>query len=340
MDSHENDIVLGSHEAIIIEDRIGETTTTTSVRVGGTTNRFEKLLISKDLLSRAYSQSRQAVTFGKNVLAEIETRSTRSSFTLENGDSKGAIKPAYFAAKALTGVAFSPSDSTALTNSNAPTIGTESNENVPSGEPTKDASAGASPSNSASPTPTYSDAPTTSTSLTNSNAPTIGTESNENVPSGEPTKDASAGASPSNSASPTPTYSDVPTTSTSPTNSISPTDSTSTTNGTDGSDVKSSSSFYNLLFSTLLFIIIIVCLVKKCIVTPSTDERYTRVPQGDMGDVSKQHSVYSCFMMMAMTEIDHDYFIISLHTFLSQTFQRCFQIGDNAFFSLQNLRIT
>ena len=289
MDSHENDIVLGSHEAIIIEDRIGETTTTTSVRVGGTTNRFEKLLILKDLLSRAYSQSRQAVTFGKNVLAEIETRSTRSSFTLENGDSKGAIKPAYFAAKALTGVAFSPSDSTALTNSNAPTIGTESNENVPSGEPTKDASAGASPSNSASPTPTYSD---------------------------------------------------VPTTSTSPTNSISPTDSTSTTNGTDGSDVKSSSSFYNLLFSTLLFIIIIVCLVKKCIVTPSTDERYTRVPQGDMGDVSKQHSVYSCFMMMAMTEIDHDYFIISLHTFLSQTFQRCFQIGDNAFFSLQNLRIT
>ena len=284
MDSHENDIVLGSHEAIIIEDRIGETTTTTSVRVGGTTNRFEKLLILKDLLSRAYSQS-----FGKNVLAEIETRSTRSSFTLENGDSKGAIKPAYFAAKALTGVAFSPSDSTALTNSNAPTIGTESNENVPSGEPTKDASAGASPSNSASLTPTYSDAPTTSTS---------------------------------------------------PTNSISPTDSTSTTNGTDGSDVKSSSSFYNLLFSTLLFIIIIVCLVKKCIVTPSTDERYTRVPQGDMGDVSKQHSVYSCFMMMAMTEIDHDYFIISLHTFLSQTFQRCFQIGDNAFFSLQNLRIT
>ena len=311
-DSKDNELVLGSHTAVT-EDRTDESTTTTSLRVGGIDNGLEEISKFKKLWINAISQPKEGVS------RIAKRRITRSTVTLEGGDDKKTVKPPSYVTSMGTASESSNSSST------------DASVKVPTPEPTSyvtstDTASESSNSSSADtsdkvptpePTSYVTSADTASESSNSSSA-----ETSDKVPTPEPTSfvtstDTASDTSLASSAdkSSKPTYAP---------NQI----ASAGTGGIDGSGDESATTVYQYLgthpkfslFLSLMFIIIIVYLIKKCKVVSSTDERYTRVPQGDMGHVSVQLSEHSCLMMINMIKIDYD-FLIEVPLLISKIIQ-------------------
>ena len=300
-DSKDNELVLGSHTAVT-EDRTDESTTTTSLRVGGIDNGLEEISKFKKLWINAISQPKEGVS------RIAKRRITRSTVTLEGGDDKKTVKPPSYVT----------SMGTASESSNSSSA--DASVKVPTPEPTSfvTSAGSASESSNSSSADTSDKVPTpeptsyvTSAGTASESSNSSSADASDKVPTPEPTSfvtstDTASDTSLASSAdkSSKPTYAP---------NQI----ASAGTGGIDGSGDESATTVYQYLgthpkfslFLSLMFIIIIVYLIKKCKVIPSTDERYTRVPQGDMGDVSIQLSEHSCLMMTNMIKIDNDFLI-------------------------------
>ena len=337
-DSKDNELVLGSHTAVT-EDRTDESTTTNSLRVGGIDSGLEEILKFKKLWINAISQPKEGVS------RIAKRRITRSTVTLEGGDDKKTVKPPSYVTSMGTASESSNSSST------------DASVKVPTPEPTSyvtstDTASESSNSSSADTSDKVSTPEPTSYVTTSESSNSSSADTSDKVPTPEPTSYVTSAdtASESSNSSSADASDKVPTPE--PTSFVTSTDTASDTSlassadksskptyapnqiasagtgGIDGSGDESATTVYQYLgthpkfslFLSLMFIIIIVYLIKKCKVIPSTDERYTRVPQGDMGDVSIQLSEHSCLMMTNMIKIDYD-FLIEVPLLISKIIQ-------------------